>query len=305
MNDIILVKLAVRRIGAERQVKGGDVDEAMGRVVDKNIVKVTKRLFACKEYDACVEAGDAARKAVASYAVPAPWVGKGFAMMKAEAWETLTDALTDIRLGLVSKVATFADVYPSKIAEAQVGLSKNGIPWDPREYPSQDDVRGGFSIEWSPMSFDVPAALGRISTEAFAEAKRDAEARFASATEAAETALLVEVRDLVAHMVDRLTPGEDGKPRIFRDSLVSNLREFMVSSPFRNVTDSAELDEVVAEMQRLLGNETAESLRKSEGMRNIVLAGMGEMKTRLDAAITAAPSRKIVPFKTDAAGGAK
>lgn len=299
--DIILVKLAVARIGAERQVKGSDVDEAMGRQVDKSFVKVTKRLFDCKEYDAAVKLGDEARKEVAKYAVPAPWVGKGFAMMKVEAWEPLVAALAVTREKLDTAVSTFAEVYLDRAREAQVELAKNGIPWNPTEYPSLDDVRNGFSIEWAPMAFDLPAALAGVSAKAFQEAKAEAEVRFENAMERAETALLAEVKGLVDRMVERLQPGEDGKPRIFRDSLVGNLREFLDTAPFRNVTDSAELDQVVSELRRLLGNETAEALRKSEGMRDIVRTGMEAVAEKLEACIVQAPARKILVFKPDAA----
>ncbi len=52
-------------------------------------------------------------------------------------------------------------------------------------------------------------------------------ARFEEAVQLAEQAFLDEFARLVAHLTERISGvGEDGQPRVFRDSAVGNLGEF-------------------------------------------------------------------------------
>ena len=51
-------------------------------------------------------------------------------------------------------------------------------------------------------------------------------ARFDDAVQPAEGAFVAELSSIVAHLTERLSGHEDGKPKVFRDSAVGNLREF-------------------------------------------------------------------------------
>lgn len=300
MNDICLLRLSVSRVGVDRKVDGSDMDEAMGRSVDKARVKMTKRLVTGPEIKACNRCCNEAGTIVAKRCVPAPWVAPGFAMIAVDRYPMVVEDLTALRSTLALATETLASVWADRVVESQVELTRNGIPWDASEWPTVDEVRSGFSIAWRPLEFQVPAALERIDAAAFQEAKQAAETQWASALEEGEKLLASEMKKLVDHMVEKLTPETDasGRPvkKIYRDSLVDNLREFLAEFPFRNLTNSAELEELTKQATAVLGGLSAEALRlpSMSDAREAVAMGMAEVSRALEEAIVTAPKRRIL-----------
>lgn len=293
-NTTMLLRLAIRRIGVDRKVSGDDLREVTGgREVSPEVFRATKKLLACEELDECNRVCNEARAIVGRRAVPAPFIGKGFALMKAERWPLVDEELRAKREELSTCVATLCATLPERIAASQGELSRNGIPWSADEYPSVGEVADGFSISWQPLEFAVPDALRRIDALAWSEAKTRAEREWASAIAECEVLLSEELRALIAHMQERLDD-VGGEKKIFRDSLVANLRNFLLEAPFRDVSSSTELAQVCREVAAVLGNETADSLRASPGMRVMVRTGMDSVAARLDQMIARAPGRKLV-----------
>lgn len=300
--ETLLVKLTVKRVGVSRKVDGDDLSEVTGgRAIDPVFFGATKKLWACKEYDDCGSACNEARALLAKRAVPAPFIGKGFSLLRADRYPIVDDELKQAQRKLTVAVDQFLAVFPERVAESQLELTRNGIPWTAAEYPTADQVRDGFAIQWQPMEFGVPQVLARVDRDAFEAAKLDAERRWASAMQECERVLAAELKTLIDSMVERLTPGEDGKKKVFRDSLVGNLRDFLRECPFRNVSGSDELDSFCREAASILGNESADSLRSSPGMRDYVRERMATVSQALDQAIIQAPARKIIVFNPQAA----
>jgi len=293
-DDTMLLKLTVRKIGASRKIKGEDLDVTVGREMNPSFFKATKKLWSCSEFDECNKAANAARTFVASKAVPAAFVGRGFHLLSVERYSLIDEGLKAVQLDLANKVEEFVEVYEERVAESQAELARQSISFSADEYPTVDEIRDGFSVTWQPMDLGVPKSLERINAVAFAEAKRNAESRWQTALGEVELVLAGELKKLLDRMVERLTPGNSGKKKIFRDSLIGNLKDFLEEMPFRNVCNSAQLDQLCAEITDVLGDETAASLRTSEGMRTSVRDRMDLVSTMIEATIIDAPKRKIV-----------
>lgn len=61
----------------------------------------------------------------------------------------------------------------------------------------------------------------------------------------AETAFTAEFSKLVAHLTERLSGQEDGKPKVFRDSAIENLTTFFDRFRHLNVQSSERLNSLV------------------------------------------------------------
>jgi hypothetical protein len=105
--------------------------------------------------------------------------------------------------------------------------------------------------------------------------------------------LQVELQKLIGHMVERLTPGDDGKPKVFKGATVDNLSEFLSTFDMRNLGDSAELEAAVAKSRALLDGVDAQLIRDEEGVRNAVAVGMAKVKAQLDQMVVERPRRAI------------
>ncbi len=64
-------------------------------------------------------------------------------------------------------------------------------------------------------------------------------ARFDEAVQLAEQAFTEEFSKLVSHLTERLSGNEDGKPKIFRDSVVENLRRVLWSLRHLNIRSNS------------------------------------------------------------------
>jgi predicted Rossmann fold nucleotide-binding protein DprA/Smf involved in DNA uptake len=65
----------------------------------------------------------------------------------------------------------------------------------------------------------------------------------------AEEAFTSELARLVSHLTERISGQDDGKPKIFRDSVIENLREFFQRFKSLNVASSTELDRLVETLE--------------------------------------------------------
>ena len=110
-------------------------------------------------------------------------------------------------------------------------------------------------------------------------------ARFDEAIRLAEEAFTSELAKLVSHLGERLSGQEDGKPKVFRDSAVENLQEFFQRFRSLNVGSSQQLDELVAQAQRVVSGVDPQALRTNVVLRQEVatqLAGGGLRAGRPD-----------------------
>lgn len=87
-------------------------------------------------------------------------------------------------------------------------------------------------------------------------------------------------------MADRLTPDASGKPKVFRDSLVANMAEYLETFPLRNVTSDDALAALVDQAREMLRGVSPKDLRSNEGLRDATARNMAEIKAALDAATT-------------------
>jgi hypothetical protein len=94
-------------------------------------------------------------------------------------------------------------------------------------------------------------------------------------------------------MQERLAPGEDGRPKAFRDSLVSNLAEFLDGFSLRNLTNDRQCEALVERLRKLLTGVDADDLRTSDTLRARVAAGIDKVKAKLDPLVVERGSRDI------------
>jgi hypothetical protein len=94
-------------------------------------------------------------------------------------------------------------------------------------------------------------------------------------------------------MADRLAPGEDGKPKIFRDTLVSNLQEWLDVFDKRALTDDQELIDYVKKARAMVSGIKPETVRESESLKAELASEMKNLTANLDKAIVERPGRMI------------
>jgi len=227
-----------------------------------------------------------------------PYVEPGVRLIRQADIEAFVQAMASYRDQLRQAEADLDAVYDQIKADARRRL---GRLYNPADYPAE--VRGLFAVEWDFPAVEPPAYLLRLSPEVYRQEQERVARRFEEAVQLAEQTFVAEFGRLVSHLTERLADGEGGQRRVFRDSVISNLKEFFSRFRDLNLGSSAELDRLVEQAQRLVGGVAPQDLRDDGGLRQRVAAQMAQVQSRLEAMTVEQPRRRIVRAAATPNGG--
>jgi hypothetical protein len=167
-----------------------------------------------------------------------------------------------------------------------------GSLYNDGDYP--DSLLGLFDVEWDFPAFEPPDYLRQLSPELYRQECQRVQARFDEAVRLAEEAFVSELAKLVSHLTDRLSGNEDGKPKIFRDSAVENLRGFFERFRTLNVGSNEQLDELVGQCQQIVQGIQPQDLRDRQSLRQHVSTQLSGVQSVLDGLLVDRPRRNIL-----------
>ncbi len=240
------------------------------------------------------------RTRITSYwrGISLPYVEPGVRLIRQADIPAFAHAMESFRDELHEAEERLNDVYDEVKEDARRRL---GRLYNPADYPTE--VRGLFGVEWDFPSVEPPHYLMRVAPEVFEEERRRVLSRFEEAVRLAEQAFATEFGRLLSHLTERLTNGEGGERRVFRDSAVTNLAAFFSRFQQLNVRSNPELDALVEEAQRLVRGVSAQELRDNDSLRQHVALEMARVQTQVEGLITEAPRRRIIRAQPSANGG--
>jgi hypothetical protein len=128
----------------------------------------------------------------------------------------------------------------------------------------------------------------------YEEECRRVQNRFDEAVRLAEEAFTAELAKLVSHLTERLSGQDDGKPKIFRDSILENLTEFFSRFRQLNIRSSEQLDQLVADAQRVVRGVEPQALRDDQNLRQHVASELSRVQSVLDGLLVDRPRRNIL-----------
>ena len=160
------------------------------------------------------------------------------------------------------------------------------------DYPVSLD--GLFDMTWDFPPVEPPDYLRRLSPELNEQECRRVQARFDEAVQLAESAFTEELAKLVEHLAERLTGQVDGKPKVFRDSMVTNLTEFFERFGKLNVRSNEQLDELVERAQQVVRGVEPQQLRNNRSLRQTVASQLSGVQSALDGLLVDRPRRRIL-----------
>jgi hypothetical protein len=272
----VCLSIKLRRLGTTRKVQTG----AIQTDADADMIHVAKDILKCPELDAIRSLHGEVRQYIAARAVPAEALFRAgvYFLAKSEVVETVR-WLKDRRTVCEGLIEKFGAVYEQRAREAMARL---GSLQSQRDYPSWRRVLGTFGFDWQFVTFGTPTELGSISETIFDEEIEKSRASIVAATDEIQACLRAGFLEVVEHMSERLTPSADGTAKIFRDSLVENVREFIATFKSRNIVDDSALDALVARARRVMDGVDPNALRDGAGVREKVRAEFGAIKATLD-----------------------
>jgi hypothetical protein len=202
--------------------------------------------------------------------------------------------------GFTEKIATFSSELDDAVTELdrQYGQLRSaardrlGELFDPSDYPRS--LIGAFAIEHDYPSVEPPPYLRQLSPELYRQECQRVRARFEEAVQLTEQAFVDELAKLVEHLTERLSGQADGKPKVFRDSAVTNMNEFFERFRQLNISSNDQLDELVTNTQQIVGGVEPQQLRDSSSLRQNVATQMAVVQASLDQLLVDRPRRNIL-----------
>ena len=205
------------------------------------------------------------------------------------------DSITDFD----QQIAEFREELDDAVAELDrhydelrsLARERLGDLFNVSDYPTT--LIGMFAIEHDYPSVEPPNYLRQLSPELYEQECRRVQSRFDEAVRLAEQAFLDELARLVDHITERLNGEVDGKPKVFRDTAVTNLTEFFERFRALNVRSNDQLDELVGRAQQVLGGVEPQQLRDNGVFRQQIATQLAGVQSSLDGLLVDRPRRNI------------
>ena len=221
--------------------------------------------------------------------VSLPYPEPGIRLVKQDDIEKVDGQMAQLREELDEAVEGLDRHYGElKVAARQ----RLGTLYSEQDYPAS--LRDLFAMSWDFPSLEAPAYLAQLNPALYEEECRRVKSRFDEAVRLAEETFTAELAKLVSHLTERLSGSEDGKPKVFRDSIVENLTEFFQRFRQLNVRSSEQLDNLVDDAQRVIRGVEPQALRDNAGLRQHVASEMSRVQSVLDGLLADRPRRNIL-----------
>ena len=141
---------------------------------------------------------------------------------------------------------------------------------------------------------EAPDYLRRLNPEVYQQQAQLVSQRFEETVAMAEQAFIDELDQLVNHLAERLSGDDDGKPKIFRDSSLTNLTAFFHKFRDLNVSSNQQLDDLVERCQQLVSGVAPQTLRDNDSLRNSLSSNLASVQSSLDQLMVERPRRNII-----------
>ncbi|PHS11666.1 MAG: hypothetical protein COA78_09125 [Blastopirellula sp.] len=221
--------------------------------------------------------------------VSLPFPEPGIRLIHQQAINDFDTQITHFRNELSDAVTELDQHYHELRSVARDRL---GDLFDMSDYPSS--LIDTFAIEHDYPSVEPPPYLRQLSPELYQQECQRVQARFDEAVQLAESAFTEELTKLVEHITDRLSGQADGKPKVFRDTAITNLTEFFERFRRLNIRSNDQLDDLVSNAQQIVQGIQPQQLRDNSSLRQEVSNQMSAVQASLDQLLVDRPRRNIL-----------
>ncbi len=187
-------------------------------------------------------------------------------------------------------VPKFLKAYPRLCEQAELRLDKI---YNPTDYPDVEQMKRKFSFIYRFISMGVPEQLRELKKSIYRNEKDKAKKIAVAAVDEIAMVRRAMLLKLVEHLKEKLSDEKDGKPKIFRDTTVTKLQEFLNEWEVYNVANDEEGTELVRRARALVGDTDPEALRTTDVTKEKVLKGLEVISEKLGELVVDKPTRKF------------
>ena len=202
------------------------------------------------------------------YSNSLPWDDKGSRLLTVANYEQYTEVMDGLRERLVRQRARFIEDFDHYVEQARIDLGKL---FRIEDYPSKDRLRDRFSIRYriTPVP-DADHFIARLASDDTDRVKRDIESHIEEQLRDAVGDLYRRLAEAVERVSERLNEDGDGKPLVFRDTMISNIRDLVDVVPRLNIFGDQRLAHLCQQVKDRIASVEPDSLRPSRTFDPVV-----------------------------------
>ena len=193
------------------------------------------------------------------YAQTLPWDDQGARLLTVANYARYTELLDGLRERMIRERARFIEDYDDYVEQARLDL---GRLFRIEDYPSKTALQGKFGIRYriTPVQ-DAEQFMAKLASDDVARVKRDIEHHLQERLHDAVGDLYRRLGDAVARVSERLGEDDNGKPLVFRNSLIENIRDLVDVVPRLNIFGDHQLARLCEEVKDRIANVEPDTLR--------------------------------------------
>ena len=198
----------------------------------------------------------------AHYENTVPWDDQGSRLLTVANYEHYTELMNGFRERMVRERARFIKDYDVNVDQARLDLGKL---FRIEDYPSKEALQDKFSIRYriTPVQ-DAEQFMAKLATDDVDRVKRDIEHQIEERLHDAVGDLYRRFGEAVERVSKRLQEDDNGKPLVFRDSMISNIRDLVDIVPRLNIFGDDELARLCEQVKDKIASVEPDSLRPSK-----------------------------------------
>ena len=207
-----------------------------------------------------------------------PWDDQGSRLLTVENYEHYIELLNGLRERVVRERARFIEDYDDNIDQARLDLGKL---FRIEDYPTKDALQGKFAIRYriTPVP-DADHFIAKLACDDTDRVKRDIERQIEERLHDAVADLYRRLGEAVERVSERLQEDDKGKPLVFRDSMIDNIRGLVDVVPRLNIFGDDALARLCEQVKDKIACVDPDTLRPS---RNFDPAARAQVKRDADA----------------------
>ncbi len=191
-----------------------------------------------------------------------PWDAKGARLLTVANYDHYTSHLSSLQEKVVRHRNAFIAEYDEHVDRARIDLGKL---FRIEDYPPKAALHAKFAIRYriNPVP-DAEHFIAKLASEDTDRVKRDLEAHIQDQLHGAIGDLYRRLGQAVTHVSDRLQEADDGKPLIFRNSMIENIRDLVAIVPRLNIFGDDTLAALCAQVNDKIAAVDPDTLRPSK-----------------------------------------
>ena len=230
--------------------------------------RYNKRLLPKAAFAALTATVSACR--TAHYENTVPWDDQGSRLLTVANYDHYTGLMDGFRERMVRERARFIEDYDDNVDQARLDLGKL---FRIEDYPSKEALQGKFSIRYRITAVqDAEQFMAKLATDDVDRVRRDIESQIEERLHDAVGDLYRRFGEAVERVSERLQEDENGKPLVFRDSMISNIRDLVDVVPRLNIFGDDGLARLCEQVKEKIASVEPDALRPSKSFDPIARA---------------------------------